>query len=328
VQIRTHRPGTAPGSQTEPKQPEILTTIAFPRSTASTTQDVVYSITTYIVPGSNGNPSSTVNASSMPFTNSRQWEIERDATYQAFLDRMKDSKSPFLLPPTVTKEGEFRNVANMTASTFERKSKVGPGNPTNPSQPSPLTPGHTLAIEGVQVDLNLNPGSKSAGINGQAEWIIRMGWLGGAPNALNQGNSQTTKGIIVEVNQAWIESSQRRITDQLSQVEYVPLLSMPHDKSQQNPLDVPAILSSFLSSLLPLQQVSPLPQVTVMTSSPQDWECIGVDVASSKCKSGTEKDQATTGLLGSPGMRWEREERVRRATWTLVKHLKSIGMIA
>lgn len=265
----------------------------------------------------------------MPFANSRQWEVERDPTYQTFLDRMKDSKSPFLLPPTVTKEGEFRNVANMTASAFERKSKVGPGNPTNPAQQSPLTPGHTLAIEGVQLDLNLNPGSKSAGSNGQAEWIIRMGWLGGAPNALNPGNSQPTKGIILEVSTSSAEGFQSCEAERASfQVEYVPLLSMPHDKAQQNPLDVPAILSSFLSSLLPLQQVSPLPQVTVMTSSPQEWECIGVDVANSKCKSGIETEKATAGSLGSPEMRWEGEERVRRATWTLVKHLKSIGMIA
>lgn len=103
---------------------------------------------------------------------------------------------------------------------------------------------------------------------------------------------------------------------------------MPHDKAQQNPLDVPAILSSFLSSLLPLQQVSPLPQVTVMTSSPEEWDSIGVDVASSRCKVGIDKEQAISGSPELSEMRWEREERVRRATWTLVKHLKSIGMIA
>jgi hypothetical protein len=112
------------------------------------------------------------------------------------------------------------------------------------------------------------------------------------------------------------------------QVEYIPLLSMPPDKAQQNPLDVSAILSSFLSSLLPLQQVSPLPQVTVMTSSPQEWESIGVDISSSMCKTADEKEQTVARSSGSPGMRWEGEERVRRATWTLVKHLKSIGTIA
>ena len=103
---------------------------------------------------------------------------------------------------------------------------------------------------------------------------------------------------------------------------------MPPDKAQQNPLDVPAILSSFLSSLLPLRQISPLPQVTVMTSSPQEWESIGIDVASSMCKSEKEKQQPIARSLAPPGTRWEGEERVRRATWTLVKHLKSIGMIA
>lgn len=120
------------------------------------------------------------------------------------------------------------------------------------------------------------------------------------------------------------------LTDATSrQVEYVPLLSMPHDKAQQNPLDVPIILSSFLSSLLPLQQVSPPPQVTVLTSSPQEWASIGVNVETSECTQTTSSmDQAVADALGLPGTRWERDERVRRATWTLVKHLKSIGMIA
>jgi hypothetical protein len=109
----------------------------------------------------------------------------------------------------------------------------------------------------------------------------------------------------------------------------VPLLSMPHDKGQQNPLDVPVILSSFLSSLLPLQQVSPPPQVTVLTSSLQEWESIGVDVQTSECLArSTDKQEERADVVGPPGTRWERDERVRRATWTLVKHLKSIGTIA
>ena len=201
MQIRTHRPGQAPDNQAQSKQPEILTVVTFPRSVASVTKDVVYSITTYIVPGANGhpNPASSMNTADAPFADSRQWDVERDSSYQNFVDRMKESKSPFLLPPTVTKEGEFRNVANMTASTLQRGAKAGQGHPSHPSQQSPLTPGHTLAIEGVQLDLNLNPGGKSPGVSGQAEWIIRMGWVGGAPNALNPGNSQATKGIILEV---------------------------------------------------------------------------------------------------------------------------------
>jgi hypothetical protein len=104
---------------------------------------------------------------------------------------------------------------------------------------------------------------------------------------------------------------------------------MPHDKTQQNPLDVPVILSTFLSSLLPLQSVSPPPQVTVLTSGPQEWESIGVNVQTSECiprSSGSDQDKADA--VGPPGTRWEKDERVRRATWTLVKHLKSIGMMA
>lgn len=42
--------------------------------------------------------------------------------------------------------------------------------------------------------------------------------------------------------------------------------------------------------------------------------------------SGSDQDKADA--VGPPGTRWEKDERVRRATWTLVKHLKSIGMIA
>lgn len=202
MRIRTHRPGHTPDNQAQSKQPEILTVVTFPRSVAAVTKDVVYSITTYIVPGANGhsNPASSMNTADTPFANSRQWDVERDSSYQTFVDRMKESKSPFLLPPTVTKEGEFRNVANMTASTLQRGAKAGQGNSSHPSQLSPLTPGHTLAIEGVQLDLNLNPGSKSSGVSGQAEWIIRMGWVGGAPNALNPGSNQATKGIILEVS--------------------------------------------------------------------------------------------------------------------------------
>ena len=202
MQIRTHRPGQAPSNQAQSERPEILTVVTFPRSVTPTTKDVVYSITTYVVSVTNGqaDPTSSMNTTQTSFANSRRWAIERDPTYQTFVDRMKDSKSPFLLPATVTKEGECRNVANMTASTLQRNAKAGQGNPSHPSLQSPLTPGHTLAIEGVQLDLSLNPGSKSSGMNGQAEWIIRMGWVGGAPNALNPGNNQATKGIIVEVS--------------------------------------------------------------------------------------------------------------------------------
>lgn len=104
---------------------------------------------------------------------------------------------------------------------------------------------------------------------------------------------------------------------------------MPHDTAQQNPLDVPVILSSFLSSLLPFQQVSPPPQVTVLTSNPQEWESIGVSVQTSECMARTaETEQGVVNAASPPGTRWERDERIRRATWTLVKHLKSIGMIA
>lgn len=111
---------------------------------------------------------------------------------------MKASHSPFLLPPTVAKEGEFRNVANMTAATAHRQAKLGQG---GQSQQTVLTPGHTLSIEGVQIELDLNPGSKSAGLGGQAEWVVRMGWLGGAPNLLSTGSGLgSTKGIIVEVS--------------------------------------------------------------------------------------------------------------------------------
>lgn len=195
IQIRTHRPGTAPANQVEQKQPEILTTVAFPRSSAAYTQDVVYSIITYIVPGQNGT-SNHPNTNGMPLL--RQWELQADSTYQAFIDRMKASHSPFLLPPTVAKEGEFRNVANMTAATAHRQAKLGQG---GQSQQTVLTPGHTLSIEGVQIELDLNPGSKSAGLGGQAEWVVRMGWLGGAPNLLSTGSGLgSTKGIIVEVS--------------------------------------------------------------------------------------------------------------------------------
>ncbi|KAI5454332.1 hypothetical protein NCC49_004389 [Naganishia albida] len=196
----------------------------------------------------------------------------------------------------------------MTAATAQRQAKAGQG---GQQQQSVLTPGHTLMVEGVQIELDLNPGGKSAGVGGHAEWIVRMGWLGGAPNPLSASSSQgSTKGIIVEV-------------------EYVPLLSMPHDKSQQSPLDVPVILSSFLSSLLPLQQASPPPQVTVLTSSPQEWESIGVNAQNSECFARPDgANQEVANATGSAGTRWDRDERVRRATWTLVKHLKSIGMIA
>lgn len=198
IQIRTHRPGTPPGNQVEQRQPEILTTVAFPRSSSAFTQDVVYSITTYIHQGHNGTSTHNnfMNANTgMPLV--RQWDVQRDPTYQAFSDRMRSSQSPFLLPPTVTKEGEFRNVANMTAATAQRQAKAGQG---GQQQQSVLTPGHTLMVEGVQIELDLNPGGKSAGVGGHAEWIVRMGWLGGAPNPLSASSSQgSTKGIIVEV---------------------------------------------------------------------------------------------------------------------------------
>lgn len=155
-------------------------------------------MTTYIVQDQNGasthNTMMNVN-SGLPLL--RQWEVQRDPTYQAFSDRMKSSQSPFLLPPTVAKEGEFRNVANMTAATAHRQAKAGHGQ----QQQSVLTPGHTLMIEGVQIELDLNPGGRTAGSGGLAEWVVRMGWLGGAPNPLNANNNQnSTKGIIVEVS--------------------------------------------------------------------------------------------------------------------------------
>jgi hypothetical protein len=196
IQIRTHRPGIAPANQVEQKQPEILTTVAFPRSSTVYEQDVVFSIITYIVPGQNGT-SNHPNTNGMPL--SREWEIQKDPTYQAFIDRMKSNHSPFLLPPTVAKEGEFRNVANMTAATSHRQAKLGQGG--QQAGQTVLTPGHTLSIEGVKIELDLNPGSKSAGLGGQAEWVVRMGWVGGAPNPLSAGSGQgSTKGIIVEVS--------------------------------------------------------------------------------------------------------------------------------
>ncbi|KAJ9104522.1 hypothetical protein QFC21_002018 [Naganishia friedmannii] len=280
-------------------------------------QNVVYSFTTYSPRNGQGldHKFGMHNGTSddLPVIQSRYWKLERDGSYQTFLDRMKRSQSPFLLPPTVIKEGEFRNVANMTASTVKR-SKAGQANNLQQHAQQPvLTPGHTLIIEGIQIELNLNPGSGSGGISGDAEWIIRMGWIGGAPNPLNVGNQPSTKGIIVEV-------------------EYVPLKTMPREPNAQNQLDIPVLLSTFLSSLLPLQTVTPAPQVTVLTAAQQEWAAIGVDVMTSQCidlRRAEEKNtNSTAEAIGVPGMKWEQEERVRRVSWMLVKHLKSTGLIA
>lgn len=173
-------------------------------------QNVVYSFTTYTPRNGQGldQKFGLHNGSfdDLPVIQARYWKLERDGSYQTFLDRMRRSQSPFLLPPTVVKEGEFRNVANMTASTVKR-SKAGQASSQQQHAQQPvLTPGHTLIIEGVQIELNLNPGSGSGGISGDAEWIIRMGWIGGAPNPLNIGNQPlATKGIIVEVSRNQID---------------------------------------------------------------------------------------------------------------------------
>ncbi|KAJ9111444.1 hypothetical protein QFC19_001213 [Naganishia cerealis] len=298
-------------------------------------QDVVYSFTTYS-PG-NGQGVDQL-AGDIPLIQSRYWKLERDASYQTFLDRMKGSNSPFLLPPHVVKEGEFRNVANMTASTVQRQSKQAHHLQQHAQQQTVLTPGHALIIEGVQIELNLNPGSGSGGVSGEAEWIIRMGWIGGAPNPLTVGNQpMLTKGIIVEVSRG--QSVMRLgMLNYLSmpfldcQIEYVPLKSMPREPNPQNALDIPVLLSTFLSSLLPLQTVTPAPQVTILTAPPQEWAAIGVDAATSQCitsrSSGLGVEDATAAAEGEPGMKWEQEERVRRVAWMLVKHLKSAGLIA
>ncbi|KAJ9115025.1 hypothetical protein QFC22_005353 [Naganishia vaughanmartiniae] len=168
-------------------------------------QNVVYSFTTYSPRNGQGrDPKFGMHngaSDDLPVIQSRYWKLEKDGSYQTFLDRMKRNQSPFLLPPTVVKEGEFRNVANMTASTVKRSKAGQSNNQQQHAQQAVLTPGHTLIIEGVQIELNLNPGSGSGGISGEAEWIIRIGWIGGAPNPLNVGNQPlATKGIIVEAS--------------------------------------------------------------------------------------------------------------------------------
>lgn len=220
-------------------------------------QNVVYSFTTYSPRNGQGvdqeYSSQDGSSDDLPVIQSRYWRLERDESYQTFLNRMKRNHSPFLLPPTVVKEGEFRNVANMTASTVQR-SKGGQANYQQQHAQQPvLTPGHTLIIEGVQIELNLNPGSGSGGISGEAEWVIRMGWIGGAPNPLNVGNQPlATKGIIVEVS----HSSALSLSIE-SSCHLVPCMSgrictaksyasrNKHTKSTRHPrpsLDIPFVL--------------------------------------------------------------------------------------
>jgi hypothetical protein len=107
---------------------------------------------------------------------------------------------------------------------------------------------------------------------------------------------------------------------------------MPREPNTQNQLDIPVLLSTFLSSLLPLQTVTPAPQVTVLTAAQQEWVAIGVDDMTSQCvdirRSKEKEANKTAEAMGEPGMKWEREERVRRVSWMLVKHLKNAGLIA
>lgn len=242
--VRTHRPhsttnepvpaatATAPAREDPPL---LLTTVHYPRSHQMESQNVLFVLTdTQLSEGSGSGEGAEAGleadvdaGESEKPRGKKRWTTNVISPPSDLIPKLVAEKSVFIQPPKEVKEGDFRNVANMTAQlgvsgsrgrstsastvangtgggggggTGKASASTATSTPTsnlaNPKILSPqLTTGTTLHLEGTSFEISLGGVGMTTGV----EWVVRVLWVGGG-GGVGVGVGAGVKGLLVEVS--------------------------------------------------------------------------------------------------------------------------------